>query len=131
MTTGRINQVTLLSAVRGPASKLLRHVCPVTAHLPQPLTHIDKCFHLPGHELSTKVKKNRKFLQLNKFLKQPDSLALSIFHYTDDVAARLMKREPSVNYSRFPVASELYNVGAWCKKSNLTSSSRFFFSERN
>ena len=103
MTTGRINQVTLLSVVMG--SKRVTRRMSMTASLPRLLTHIDECFHSPGHELSTKSKKQEVLSYITAtLLEPPGSLALSIFHYTADVkAGSLTDREPRfLMPTRFP-----------------------------
>jgi hypothetical protein len=96
MTTGRINQVTLLSVVMVSKANHQTYVNDSPLFIS---THTHRqVFPLVGAWIIDKVKKigsSFVYHYWRTLIKPPDSLALSIFHYTADVkASSLTDREP-------------------------------------
>jgi len=120
MTTGRINQVTLLSTI---TVRQANHQTSVQRKPPFlfSFTHDSKCFHSLQREIIDKVKYVRWADSAT-----PDSLALSIFHYTDDDRADTMQENMPRRgaYEAHYPKRELCNSRAWGKQSNITPSSR-------
>jgi hypothetical protein len=116
MTTGRINQVTLLSATTDRKANHPTYVNDSPAHHSHSHTSTNVSIRR-GMKVIDKVKRmlgNSPRWRTKRVCESepPDSLALSMFHYTDNVEAdSLIAREPRrANSCEVPVAKASFTM---------------------